>query len=277
MRRLGPVLFSMLVLLVAVVPATAQDTKIGVTAVVNPNATGQVPAKARRTLLVGSDVFSQENVITTENGQAQMLFLDESALTIGPDSEVVLDEFVYDPNTKTGKLALTATKGLFRLVGGRISKTTAVILKTPTATIGIRGGIAMINVADGGGPTTSTFLFGDQMDVTSGGVTKSATRPGFTITVSNPNVPPSDPVVATPAQLSGALNSLEGSGEASGNNQNAPTQQRVAAASGGLASQGSNNQPNAVRASAGANQSGPQANQQSRVAGRAEGGAEKNQ
>ena len=41
MRRLGSVLFSMLVLLVAVVPATAQDTKIGVTAVVNPNATAK--------------------------------------------------------------------------------------------------------------------------------------------------------------------------------------------------------------------------------------------
>ena len=68
------------------------------TAVVNPNATGKTPSQSRRTLLVGSDVFSQENVITTENGQAQMLFLDESALTIGPNSEVVLDEFIYDPN-----------------------------------------------------------------------------------------------------------------------------------------------------------------------------------
>ena len=121
-------------LALAVVPTvSAQDTKIGVTAVVNPNATGKTPSQSRRTLLVGSDVFSQENVITTENGQAQMLFLDESALTIGPNSEVVLDEFVYDPNTKTGKLVLTATKGLFRLVGGRISKT------NPVASVRLRG------------------------------------------------------------------------------------------------------------------------------------------
>ena len=132
-----------------------------------------------------------------------MLFLDESALTIGPNSEVVLDEFVYDPNTKTGKLVLTGRNQGPGLVGGRISKTNPVILKTPTATIGIRGGIAMINAADGGA-TTSTFLFGDQMDVTSGGVTKSATRPGFTITVTDPNVPPSDPIPATADQLSGA-------------------------------------------------------------------------
>ena len=202
-RWVSAVSLSALVLALSVPTVSAQDTKIGVTAVVNPNATGKTPSQSRRTLLVGSDVFSQENVITTENGQAQMLFLDESALTIGPNSEVVLDEFVYDPNTKTGKLVLTATKGLFRLVGGRINKTNPVILKTPTATIGIRGGIAMINAADGGA-TTSTFLFGDQMDVTSGGVTKSATRPGFTITVTDPNVPPSDPIPATADQLSGA-------------------------------------------------------------------------
>ena len=223
MQRIGAVsLLAMasLVLAVAVTTASAQTTKIGVTAVVNPNATGQAPSQARRTLLVGTDVFSQENVITTENGQAQMLFLDESALTIGPNSEVVLDEFVYDPNTKTGKLALTATKGLFRLVGGRISKTNPVILKTPTATIGIRGGIAMVNASDAGGATTSTFLFGDQMDVTSGGVTKTATRPGFTITATNPNVPPSDPIPATADQLAGALSSLEGSSEPAGDSEN---------------------------------------------------------
>ena len=54
---------------------------------------------------------------------------------------MVLDEFVYDPATGSGKLAMTATKGVFRLVGGKISKSEPVTLKTPTATIGIRGGM----------------------------------------------------------------------------------------------------------------------------------------
>ena len=164
-------------------------------------------------------------------------------MTIGPNSEVVLDEFVYDPNTKTGTLALTATKGLFRLVGGRISKTNPVTLKTPTETIGIRGGIAMVDAGDGGGATTSTFLFGDQMDVTSGGVTKSATRPGFTITVTDANVPPSDPVPATSDQLSGALSSLEGSSEPAGDSEDTPTDDSVAAAG---VSGGSDSDPGAI-------------------------------
>ena len=69
-RWVSAVSLSALVLALSVPTVSAQDTKIGVTAVVNPNATGKTPSQFRRTLLVGSDVFSQENVITTENGQA---------------------------------------------------------------------------------------------------------------------------------------------------------------------------------------------------------------
>ena len=133
----------------------------------------------------------------------------------------------------------------------------------------------MVDAGDGGGATTSTFLFGDQMDVTSGGVTKTATRPGFTITVTAPNVPPSDPVIATPDQLSGALSSLEGTSEPEGEGENAPTRRRVAAS--GLSQQGSNNQPAAMRARAGVAQARTQARGQSTVSGKAEGAAEKNQ
>ena len=51
--------------------------------------------------------------MTGEKGQTQMLFVDQSALTIGPNSDLVLDEFVYDPNTETGTIVMSATKGLF--------------------------------------------------------------------------------------------------------------------------------------------------------------------
>ena len=60
-----------------------------------------------------------------------MLFLDESALTIGPNLDVVLDEFVYDPEAEVGALILNATKGGFRLAGGKITKKSAVVPKTP--------------------------------------------------------------------------------------------------------------------------------------------------
>ncbi len=139
-----------------------------------------------------------------------MLFLDESAFTVGPNSDVVLDEFVFDPDTGTGRIALTAAKGVFRLVGGKISKRTPVTLKTPTAVIGIRGGIALVNVAPNGA-TQATFLFGDQMTVGTAGGTQAVSRPGFTVSADDPDAPPSNPTPATPAQLNAALGGLEGS------------------------------------------------------------------
>jgi len=191
---------------------STQNLEIGVTAAVNPDAESTSPSKETRVLNVGLNVFNNEVIRTSAKGQAQMLFADQSALTIGPNSEVVLDEFVYDPNTKTGKVVLSATKGLFRLVGGRISKNTPVTLKTPTATIGIRGGIAFVAVQPTG-ETSATFLFGDSMSVTNEGGTQVALRPGFEINVSAANTAPSAPFSASAQALSSALGSLEGSAD----------------------------------------------------------------
>ncbi|MDA1060116.1 MAG: FecR domain-containing protein, partial [Proteobacteria bacterium] len=200
------------VVLLAPLAVQAQSQRgggeIGVTAAVNPNATGAAPLSEPRLLEVGVNVFANERIVTTAVGQAQMPFIDESAFTVGPNSEVVLDEFVFDPDTGTGKLALTAAKGVFRFVGGKISKNSPVTLKTPTAVIGIRGGIALVNVQPDGA-TRATFLFGDQMTVVAGGVTQIATRPGFAITAATPDQAPSPPARAAPAQLNAALNSLE--------------------------------------------------------------------
>ncbi len=191
-------------------PGYAQNVEIGVTAAVNPEALGKPPAAAARVLHVGINVFSNEAVTTGVKGQTQMLFLDESALTIGPNSSVVLDEFVYDPNAKAGKIALNAVKGVFRFVGGRISKKSPVILKTPTATIGIRGGITLLNVADAGA-TQAIFLFGDSLTIESEGVTRQITRPGFQVSVS-PGEPPSEPAPATKEDLNQSLSALEEGG-----------------------------------------------------------------
>lgn len=188
--------------------SAAEDT-IGVTAAVNPQASGQAPAQQRRELRVGVNVVANERIVTTAEGQVQMLFRDESAFTIGPNSDVVLDEFVYDPVTQTGKIAFSATKGVFRLVGGKISKKTPVTLKTPTSTIGIRGGIALVTVQPSG-VTRATFLFGDSMTVESGGVEKQVTRPGFSITTESADSPPSDPQPVTSEELDAALSVLEG-------------------------------------------------------------------
>ena len=224
----------------AAMPAHSQDIEIGVAAAINPDVTSTPPAQEKRLLLVGANVFHNERVVTGEKGQTQMLFVDQSALTIGPNSEVVLDEFVYDPDTETGTIVLNATKGLFRLVGGKISKDGPVVLNTPTATIGIRGGIILVNIAENGA-TEATFLFGQSMQITSADVTREVTRPGFAVAVIAADQEPSEPAPVSAESLDAALGGLEGSEGESGGAEATPQDSDVAAS--GIGEAGSDQDP----------------------------------
>src|SRR5215475_3239435 len=92
------------------------------------------------TLSVGSELFSNETVRTGEASQAQLLFLDQTNLSVGARSEVKLDRFVYNPDRKTGNVVIEASRGAFRFVSGSQNPRSYTI-KTPFATIGVRGTI----------------------------------------------------------------------------------------------------------------------------------------
>ena len=87
-----------------------------------------------------------------------------------------------------------------------ISKNSEVTIKTPSATIGIRGGIATVDVAEGGA-ARAHFIYGDAMRVTGLGATQIATRSGSEITAT-PNAPPSPPALRPPGRP-GAHDSFE--------------------------------------------------------------------
>jgi len=135
-------------------PAIAQ--RIGITSAVTGDPTGKPPDEIERVLHVGIDVTAGEVVTTGAADRAHLLFLDGTALTISNQAQVTLDRFVYDTDQKLGDLAITATKGVFRLVGGRISKKTPITVVTPSATLTIRGGIAMFSVEPS--KTVATFI-----------------------------------------------------------------------------------------------------------------------
>ncbi len=88
----------------------------------------------------GLDVFSY-NTVKTGKGKVAIGFIDDTRVDITEHSKLIIDEFVYDPNTKTGSLSLKAALGTIRYASGQIAKTdpTNVQIKTPTATIGVRG------------------------------------------------------------------------------------------------------------------------------------------
>jgi hypothetical protein len=165
--------------LVVGAPGAAIAQRIGITSAVTGDPTGKPPDEVERVLHVGIDVTAGEVVTTGAADRAHLLFLDGTALTISNQAQVTLDRFVYDADQKLGDLAITATKGVFRLVGGRISKKTPVTVVTPSATLTIRGGIAMFSVEPT--KTTATFVFGHEMTMTSQGRTQSVTAPGFQV------------------------------------------------------------------------------------------------
>jgi hypothetical protein len=209
-------------------PAAAQQTKVGVAAAVNQELMGTPPTAPARNVILGNDVFHKERLVTNAQGQAQMLFLDGSAFTVGPNSDLVLDEFVYDPATGTGKLAATAAKGLVRFVGGKLSKNQPVTIATPTANIGIRGGIALVTVDAETGATEATFLFGVEMTVTSlTGDIERISRQGFASSVQSRTTAPTTATKASSEQLKGSLDRLNGQQGATGGMAQAPTAGQV--------------------------------------------------
>jgi hypothetical protein len=205
---------SISVLLLALLSAPA-SAKVGVTSATDGDPLGKPPQQNERVLRIGIDVQADEVVTTNATDRAHLVFLDGTSLTVGPDARVVIDRFVYDPDSKKGELALTVGKGVFRLVGGKISKTNAINVTTPSSTIGIRGGISIFTVTSV--QTTAAFVFGNSMTVASGGQTLTITRPGFQ-TVSNIGGPPGPASGIPRGGLSGALGALEGGTNQGGGN-----------------------------------------------------------
>ena len=100
------------------------------------------------------DVFSYDTVKTGQ-GQVGIKFIDDTRVDVTAHSKLIIDEFVYEPNTNTGKLSLKATLGTVRYASGQIAKNSAqnVNIKTPTATIAVRGTDFAMTVNEIGGST----------------------------------------------------------------------------------------------------------------------------
>ena len=193
--------------LAAVLLPLAAAARVGVTSASDGDPLGKPPNENERILRIGIDVQADEQVTTGPKDRAHLVFLDGSSLTVGPNARLAIDRFVFDPGTSRGELTINATKGVLRLVGGRISKTSDISIVTPSSTIGIRGGIAIVSV----GPTSTIadFVYGTSMTVTANGRTERATRAGSQVVTGLGGVPGA-PSLLKPGSLGAALNQLEG-------------------------------------------------------------------
>ncbi|MGV8805864.1 MAG: FecR family protein [Polaromonas sp.] len=135
-------------LCLAATSAMAQDKVIGFIKTVDANASvviaGQaVPARPGMALELG------QVLKTGKPGSMGVMLKDNTSLSLGPDSELILEEYLYAPGSGELKLALNFVKGSLHYVSGVIAKLRpdAVSIKTPVSTIGVRGTQFAVNVA----------------------------------------------------------------------------------------------------------------------------------
>jgi len=112
-------------------------------------------------LKTGDKIYLGETILSGANSGAQLLLLDQSTFTIGSDSEVVMDTFIYDPKNNDGKIVSTVKKGSLKIISGLISKKNPdnLKVKVPEGTLGSRG-TEFQTIVDKKANETRTLLIG---------------------------------------------------------------------------------------------------------------------
>ncbi|MGY6274059.1 FecR family protein [Methylomonas sp. MgM2] len=128
-------------------PARANDKVLGYIKIVSGEAvvtseSSTVPAQPGMPLYLG-------NILKTgENGGLGMTFKDNTVISLGPNTEVTIDEYLYAPANDELKLSANLIKGALHYISGVIAKLKpeAVSVKTPSGIIGVRGTRFLVKV-----------------------------------------------------------------------------------------------------------------------------------
>lgn len=90
---------------------------------------------------VGAPVRQADVVVTGPDGSAGITFVDDSLLSIGPDSVLALDRLSFDPTTHGGAFDTSLRQGTLAVVSGKLAKQSpdAMKVRTPAAILGVRG------------------------------------------------------------------------------------------------------------------------------------------
>jgi len=103
------------------------------------------PAQIQREdikILTGVDTpVKMYDEIETLNGTVNILFEDDTKVSLSKYSKLVVDEYVYDSNKKIGKVSLKGRLGTLRYTSGKIAKNNRknVKITSPTASVSVRG------------------------------------------------------------------------------------------------------------------------------------------
>ena len=159
-------------------------------------AIGDIKNQKDEKLANGSKIFFGDTIISNSKSNAQILFLDQTVLTLGEETELTIDEFVYDPNSQDGSFVSTVKTGTVKFITGQISKKNPdnLEVKVPAGTLGARGTEFVVLsesnnestvVLLGPGPNNSLGMIPGNLILSDGVNSVSITNPGFEAMVKN--------------------------------------------------------------------------------------------
>jgi hypothetical protein len=186
MNKIKTLIASIIFLLSSISLGFTNDVIIGVIAV----GVGDIINQKNENLVTGSKVYFGDTIITKAQSNAQILLLDETAITVGEKSELTIDEFVYDPESKVGKIVSNIKIGTVRMITGEISKKNPDNLEVnvPTGSIGARGTeFVVVTTSDqkstilllGPGKNNTLGMVPGVLNVSDGSNTVNIATPGF--------------------------------------------------------------------------------------------------
>lgn len=112
-----------------------------------------VVERAGKTLpaAVGDKVFPRDKLVTGKDAQIGVTLRDDTLISTGANSRLVVAEFAFDPATQNGNVLLSVLRGVSAMVSGLVAKSNpnAMRVTTPTATAGIRGTEFIVEVEGG--------------------------------------------------------------------------------------------------------------------------------
>lgn len=98
--------------------------------------------------IVGDPVHQNDIVVTGADGAIGVTFTDSTMLSVGPNTEIVVDKYVFDPNSNDSSFTANMARGTLQFISGEIAKLSpdAVKVNIPTGSIAVRGTRFLVEV-----------------------------------------------------------------------------------------------------------------------------------
>jgi FecR protein len=194
--RIFAVVLTVAVMAAASHPAGAQQ--VGTATAVNPTTESTPPGASTVNLTVGANIVHKERIHTTPSGSVQLLFVDKSTLSIAPNTNLLIDEYVYDPKSNSGHMLTNLAEGALRFVGGALSHQGEASITTQDAAIGIRGGTVTVDRSPNGTKVIDHF---GVVTIRNGAGITTLSRPDFFVIIKDWNTPPGEPQRITKEEI----------------------------------------------------------------------------